>query len=65
MTTLTPAAERKRQQRARAAAGQVHRVPVYLTEEQKRRLDRLVYDARMMFPDEEIDAAKYITQWCL
>lgn len=29
---LTPAAERKRQQRARAAAGQVHRVAVYLTE---------------------------------
>lgn len=30
--TLTPAAERKRQQRARAAAGQVHRVAVYLTD---------------------------------
>lgn len=31
---LTPAAERKRQQRARAAAGQVHRVAVYLTDEE-------------------------------
>lgn len=36
---LTPAAERKRQQRARAAAGQVHRVAVYLTEEERRMLD--------------------------
>lgn len=36
-------AERKRQQRARAAAGQVHRVAVYLTEEE---LQAITFDGQ-------------------
>lgn len=57
--------ERKRQQRARKQAGQVHKVVVYLTNDQKKRLDAYVADARLALPGDDIDAGKYIARWCI